>query len=211
MTGTCKLSRLWLCPGILRVSVMSTLYLPAPTFIFLGKNKSNDHLTKFITFLTGMDHHKEIMTYLSGLMANFSLKVDVGWDLFCLPPHWKLAMGCMTHGWGSCILWRCDLTQSFLRCRERTMSGVSYRKQPSPFKICKSSLYLICGANIDSWLWANINAQQTHRTATLLCQCTGLSLSQVCFLWFQLFIVNCNEKIWNEIFQKKQGFFFPRW
>lgn len=64
---------------------MPTLYLPAPTFIFLGNNKSNYHLTTFITFLTGVDHHKEVTTYLSGLMANFSLKVDVGRDLFCLP------------------------------------------------------------------------------------------------------------------------------
>lgn len=52
-------------------------------------------------------------------------------------------------------LWSCAgravgaLTQSFRRCRERTMSGVSYRKQPSPLRICKSSLYLICVTNIE--------------------------------------------------------------
>ena len=52
-------------------------------------------------------------------------------------------------------LWSCAgravgaLTQSFRRCRERTMSGVSYRKQPIPLRTCKSSLYLICVTNIE--------------------------------------------------------------
>ena len=107
--------------------------------VFRGRTPNNHHLTKLAAF-----HRRPRSSYvgqdlLNWLMANFPLKEAVDLDLSAQPL--EAVQEQLASGW-------CVLTQSFRRCRERTMSGVSYRKQPSPLRICKSSLYLICVANI---------------------------------------------------------------